>query len=102
MAPRGLPPEIRKRLEDEIQKIALSNTFLQRTAPTGLVVEYLNSSRFSDFMRQENDRWGKTVAAQKIEVGQCGAAPVTRTRAHVRSNTRRPLSVKSRGFKVAL
>ena len=29
-----------------------------------------NSSRFSDFMRQENDRWGKTVAAQKIEVVQ--------------------------------
>jgi hypothetical protein len=48
----------------------LSDTFLQRTAPTGLVVEYLDSTRFSDFMRQENDRWGKTVAAQKIEVAQ--------------------------------
>lgn len=68
VAPRGLPPEIRKRLEDEIQKIALSDTFLQRTAPTGLVVEYLDSSHFSDFLRQENDRWGKTVAAHKIEV----------------------------------
>jgi tripartite-type tricarboxylate transporter receptor subunit TctC len=70
VAPRGLPPEIRKRLQDEIEKIALSDTFLQRTAPTGLVVEYLDSTRFSDFMRQENDRWGKTVAAQKIEVAQ--------------------------------
>ncbi len=68
VAPRGLPPEIRKRLEDEIQKIALSDTFLQRTAPIGLVVEYLDSSHFSDFLRQENDRWGKTVAAHKIEV----------------------------------
>jgi tripartite-type tricarboxylate transporter receptor subunit TctC len=70
VAPRGLPTEIKKRLEEEMQKIAASELFAQRSGPTGIVVQYLDSKQFSDFLRSENEKWSKIVAERKIEVGQ--------------------------------
>lgn len=70
VAPHGLPAEVKKRLESEIQKIAVSDNFAQRTVPTGIVVDYLDAGQFADFLRSENERWSKTVLERKIEVGQ--------------------------------
>jgi tripartite-type tricarboxylate transporter receptor subunit TctC len=70
VAPHGLPAEIKKRLSDEIQKVAVSDLFAQRAGPTGIVVQYLDAGQFSEFLRSDNERWSKTVAARKIEVAQ--------------------------------
>jgi tripartite-type tricarboxylate transporter receptor subunit TctC len=70
VAPRGLPAEIKKRLEDEIRNIAGSELFAQRSSPAAIEVRYLDAVQFAEFMRSENERWSKIVEARKIKVEQ--------------------------------
>jgi len=68
VAPRGLPTEIKKRLEDEMRNIAGSEIFAQRSSPAAIEVRYLDAVQFSEFLHSENDRWSKIVEARKIKV----------------------------------
>ncbi len=68
VAPRGLPADIKKRLEIEIAKIASSETFIQRSTSAAVEVRYLDAVEFARFLRSENDRWGKIIEARQIKV----------------------------------
>jgi tripartite-type tricarboxylate transporter receptor subunit TctC len=70
VAPHGLPTEIKERLENEMRNIAGSELFAQRLGPAAIEVRYLDAAQFSEFLRSENERWGKIVEARKIKVEQ--------------------------------
>lgn len=68
VAPRGLPADIKKRLEIEIAKIASSGTFIERSTAAAVEVRYLDAVEFEKFLRSENDRWRKIIDARQIKV----------------------------------
>ena len=70
VAPRGVPPAVRQRLEAELQKIATSQAFAERTRAMGVEVEYRNAAQFGEFLRAEGKRWGDVVRDKKIELSQ--------------------------------
>ena len=70
VAPRGVPPAIRQRLEAELQKIATSQAFADRARAMGVEVEYRNAAQFGEFLRTEGRRWGEVVRDKKIELSQ--------------------------------
>jgi tripartite-type tricarboxylate transporter receptor subunit TctC len=70
VAPRGVPPAIRQRLEAELQKIATSQAFADRARAMGVEVEYRNAAQFGEFLRTESRRWGEVVRDKKIELSQ--------------------------------
>lgn len=68
VAPRGLPAQIRQRLESEIAAISGSELFKQRVTAAGAEVRYLDAAQFTEFLRSENARWGKIVRERNIKV----------------------------------
>jgi tripartite-type tricarboxylate transporter receptor subunit TctC len=70
VAPKGLPAEAKARLTEALQKVGTSDVFARRAEANGFEVRYLAEADFNKFIQSENDRWGRIVAAKKIEVGQ--------------------------------
>jgi tripartite-type tricarboxylate transporter receptor subunit TctC len=70
VAPKGIPPEIKQRLVAALEKIVHSDVFTTRAVALGVNVEFLNADQFAEFLRSENERWGKVARERKIEVTQ--------------------------------
>lgn len=68
VAPKGIPPEVKQRLLNEVDAIAKSPSFAQRAETSGLVIEYLDADRFREFLKEEGERWHRIVVARKIKV----------------------------------
>lgn len=70
VAPAGIPEEARKRLQEEVRKIATSEQFTTRANAAAIDVDYRDGDQFAQYLKSENDRWQQIVAARKIEVAQ--------------------------------
>ncbi|MFT4116822.1 Bug family tripartite tricarboxylate transporter substrate binding protein [Bradyrhizobium sp.] len=70
VAPKGLAPDVKKRLVEEVQKIAHSDSFIQKAVASSLEMRYLEADAFADFLRAERAKWGEIVAKEEIQVGQ--------------------------------
>jgi len=68
VAPRGIPDTEKKRLASELQTIAASAAFLAHVKSLGVDAEYLDAVSFGDFLKKENERWGRLIKARNIEV----------------------------------
>lgn len=70
VAPKGIPEEAKKRLQEEVRKIATSEQFVTRANAAAIDVDYRDGDQFAQYLKSENDRWQQIVAARKIEVAQ--------------------------------
>jgi tripartite-type tricarboxylate transporter receptor subunit TctC len=70
VAPKGLPDEVRKRIGDEVRKIAQSEEFIQKATASSLEMRYIEAGAFKDFLRDESGKWGEIVAKEDIQVDQ--------------------------------
>ncbi|MET0676617.1 MAG: tripartite tricarboxylate transporter substrate binding protein [Bradyrhizobium sp.] len=70
VAPAGIPDDAKKRLQEEVRKIATSEQFVTRANAAAIDVDYRDADEFAKYLKSENDRWQQIVAARKIEVAQ--------------------------------
>lgn len=68
VAPKGLQPEIKKRLIEAVRKIAGSQTFAEKTTASSLEMRYLETDAFAEFLRVERAKWSEIVVKEHIEV----------------------------------
>jgi tripartite-type tricarboxylate transporter receptor subunit TctC len=68
VAPKGLDPQIRKRLTEVISKISESPAFSVKAAASSLEMRYIATDAFVEFLRAERVRWGEIVEKEHIEV----------------------------------
>lgn len=63
VAPAGTPPEIVKRLNEEIHKVLAAPDFQERLKDEGGRALLMTPEAFSEFIRRETERWAKIVRA---------------------------------------
>jgi tripartite-type tricarboxylate transporter receptor subunit TctC len=68
VAPKGLEPQIKKRLTEAIRKISESQAFSEKAAASSLEMRYLGTDAFVEFLRAERARWGEIVEKEHIQV----------------------------------
>lgn len=60
-APKGLPDNVKKTLEDAIAKAVKSDDFVKPISATGTIVTYKDAADFTKFVDSEYDRFGKAL-----------------------------------------
>jgi tripartite-type tricarboxylate transporter receptor subunit TctC len=66
VAPAGTPPEIVKRLNDEVAKAVRAPSLQQFSAKTGAAVLSNSPAEFARLIVDERKKWGEIVKAAKI------------------------------------
>jgi tripartite-type tricarboxylate transporter receptor subunit TctC len=61
LAPAKTPPEIVKRLADEIAKALQDPEMLKNLRSAGIGPHYMGPQEFAPFLRTEHEKWGKVV-----------------------------------------
>ena len=67
-APKGLTPDVVKKLQSGIQKSIAQKEVLDALTKLGATVEYMGPERSSEFIRSDAARWRKVVDYAKIEM----------------------------------
>lgn len=65
-APKGLPPEIKKQLADEFEKVVSDPEFKRNMEELGMTVEYLNFKDFNQKWAEDAENLAKMVKELKI------------------------------------
>jgi len=60
-APKGLPDEVKQKLETAIANAVKSPDFTGVISPTGTIVTYKDSASFTTFVQSEHERFGKVL-----------------------------------------
>ena len=68
VAPRGLPPEILKKLSDEIKQVIAMPEIQKRLADSGLDPNYMASSPFDAFLAKTGENWRSLIATLKLQL----------------------------------
>jgi tripartite-type tricarboxylate transporter receptor subunit TctC len=68
VGPKGLAPDVKERLAEEVRKIVASRAFAEKAAASSLEVRYIEADAFSEFLRMERAKWGEIVMREHIEV----------------------------------
>jgi tripartite-type tricarboxylate transporter receptor subunit TctC len=68
VTPHGVPAAVRERLAAELQKVARSKAFEDKTYQMGVQAEFRDAAQFSAFLKGEGTRLGEVVRDKKIEL----------------------------------
>ena len=60
-APKGLPAEVKSKLEDAIKKAVKDPAYTKPITQSGTLVVYKSGADFSTFVQSEYDRFGKVL-----------------------------------------
>jgi tripartite-type tricarboxylate transporter receptor subunit TctC len=61
LAPAKTPPEVVKRLADEIEKALKDPEMVASLRRAGIAPTYMGPEQFAPFIRAEHEKWGKVV-----------------------------------------
>jgi tripartite-type tricarboxylate transporter receptor subunit TctC len=67
-APAGTPPEVIDRIDQEVQAIVTSETFLKWAEELALEASYLGPDQFGEYIDAETVKWAETVDTAGIEI----------------------------------
>jgi tripartite-type tricarboxylate transporter receptor subunit TctC len=67
-APKGLPADVRQKLESELKAAANTPDVKKQFTDLGFEVVATSGARFTDFLRAETERWKKVVETGKSSV----------------------------------
>jgi tripartite-type tricarboxylate transporter receptor subunit TctC len=68
MAPAGTPAAIVQRLYAEVSKILATDEMKKFLLTQGAEPMLMDAAKFSEFLRQETEKWGKVVKAAKLKL----------------------------------
>ncbi len=68
MAPKGTAPDIITTLAAALNKAMDDKTLLDRMATEGSVPRKFSPAEFADYIKRDNERWGRIVRAAGVEV----------------------------------
>ncbi len=66
--PRGVPEGARRKLSEELRKVATSAAFKEKAYSMGVETEYRDGTQFAEFLRNEGQRLGEVVRDKGIEI----------------------------------
>ncbi len=68
VAPKGTPPEVIKKLSDEIRKIAATPEFKEKLAGMGILEEFMGPDEARKFLAAENEVYARVVKERGITI----------------------------------
>ncbi len=67
LAPKQTPREIIMKLESTLEEIVKSPEFIEFMKKNGFGIRYRSAREFADFLKEEEDRWGKVIRSAGYE-----------------------------------
>ena len=67
LAPAGTPPEIVRKIHDDVVKVLATPALAERLATEGLEVVTMQPAEFGSFLRTEVAKWGDVVKQGNIK-----------------------------------
>lgn len=68
VGPKGMPPEVKAKLETATAETLGDTEVLDKLKNDGATASAMGAQAFADFMAEERDRWGEVVKAADIKV----------------------------------